>query len=661
VTRSLVQLFVDGEPFAQAYTGDGPITIQATDTGVLRVQVVAGQFEQSFSVDHELTPIDVVVPDSRTVETTQSRSLRNTAGKFRKIVRGGAITIGVVVAGMFLFRYVTGLINGHHKIGKDYIGYVTPEPHDKSIAIVFIHGIFGNNKDTWSGGRVDFTQLLANDPDVKDRADIYEFGYYSPYTGEAQTITQTSVQLAQYLHHDDVFENHQKVVFVAHSMGGLILRKYLLDNREQIQDKVAMMFFYATPTDGSELATIAQKFSNDPQIRGLVPLDADEALQSIQSGWFGAKTLSKKPSYCAYEILKTDNVAIVVSQASASALCTEQPEPITADHIGIVKLDSRRDESYIVLIDALKETVLTTPSASILPQQPPAQGAAPAIATRPKPTAKAPAAPGPSPLDDTQKRTQTENAAVIKFIGDNCTRDIFIDQGSWTNRKDAYQQLSSVKQSSEILGNSLAPNSSDREPLHSLSVTLTHARGNAQLFPDGSNSASVELTRESVSAVCLVRSEVGRAISALEVDSKLGNSCSKEMACDTTSVLHDWDLAHKALPAAQPSAGTVLVNSLRKKDAGRVGLERVHYWHLWMEQLPPEWKGKIVKVDYNFAPGYVEPVHALADPSIGYARWKAYPCPATTAASLDAKLHDGSTVHADFNLCGLPDGTPPNR
>jgi hypothetical protein len=80
-----------------------------------------------------------------------------------------------------------------------------------------------------------------------------------------------------------------------------------------------------------------------------------------------------------------------------------------------------------------------------------------------------------------------------------------------------------------------------------------------------------------------------------------------------------------------------------------------------MEQVPSELAGKIVSVDYTFAPGFTEPIRAT-DPSIGYAGgWKAYPCPAIRSASFDAKFLDNSVLHADFNFCGLPDGTAPHH
>jgi pimeloyl-ACP methyl ester carboxylesterase len=306
--------------------------------------------------------------DSQTVTTVTSPKNAHTMTRYVKVFFG---IIGALIVCGVVLRFALRWFPDTHKPGEVRSGWVSSSPRNKPVAIVFIHGVFGT-KDTWSGGKVDFTQLLAEDPDIKAQIDVYEFGYYSPFTGHAQTITDSSVKLHRDLEHDQVFETHKKVVFVAHSMGGLILRKYLIDNQQNVQDKVAMMYFFATPTDGSELATLAKNFSNNPQLGGLVPLDANEALASIQTGWYGAQTLSQKPSYCAFETLPTENLVKVVSEASATHLCNRQPEPIAADHIGIIKPESRNAESYVVLIDALKETAL----ASQLPVATVAQSAA---------------------------------------------------------------------------------------------------------------------------------------------------------------------------------------------------------------------------------------------------------------------------------------------
>src|SRR5262245_10529605 len=99
-------------------------------------------------------------------------------------------------------------------------GYVTPP--NKNRVIVFVHGIFGDAKGTRtckSGAR--WPLLLRKDKTFND-FDIYIAQYETPYRGNKMTIDQIVNSLNQHLINDEVFSKHQEVVFVAHSLGGLI-------------------------------------------------------------------------------------------------------------------------------------------------------------------------------------------------------------------------------------------------------------------------------------------------------------------------------------------------------------------------------------------------------------------------------------------------------
>jgi len=65
--------------------------------------------------------------------------------------------------------------------------YVTPGLHQKPIAVVFVHGVFGTKDETWlgSGGRDIFPKLLAGDPDLHDTIDVFTFEYFTPKFGSA--------------------------------------------------------------------------------------------------------------------------------------------------------------------------------------------------------------------------------------------------------------------------------------------------------------------------------------------------------------------------------------------------------------------------------------------------------------------------------------------
>jgi pimeloyl-ACP methyl ester carboxylesterase len=237
----------------------------------------------------------------------------------------------------------------------DYLG--SPTPHKKRVVVVFVHGIFGDKKDSWSNQQSSFPQLLKTDPEFGKQTDIFLFEYFTPYFGSAASIPALASQLRGSLEDHRVFEDHQNVIFVSHSMGGLVVRQYLLVKHNLA--KVALLYFYATPTNGSELTKSAQNISSNPQLRGILPLEGNDLLQSINDGWLNWTDTRSVPSHCAFELLPTDGVW-VVSQSSAEALCNQPSDPMTADHITIVKPADRDDPRYSRLATAMRESLLKT-------------------------------------------------------------------------------------------------------------------------------------------------------------------------------------------------------------------------------------------------------------------------------------------------------------
>jgi pimeloyl-ACP methyl ester carboxylesterase len=242
-------------------------------------------------------------------------------------------------------------------------GYVTAGKHHKFVAVVFVHGVFGTKEDTWlsRGHGGNFPELLATDPELKDNVDVFTFEYFTPKSGAAPSIVDLANQLRGELDDHHVFEDHEKVAFLAHSMGGIVVRQFLLNHQDRI-GKVPMVFFYATPTNGSDLASLAKLASSNPQLRGMVPLEGNDFLQSIQSGWLASDQAKSIASHCAVETLPIFGI-MIVSRSSATALCNREIDPFSADHIDIVKPTDREDPRYTRFATALSKEVLNTSSA----------------------------------------------------------------------------------------------------------------------------------------------------------------------------------------------------------------------------------------------------------------------------------------------------------
>ena len=220
--------------------------------------------------------------------------------------------------------------------------YVRQGDRNKSV-VVFVHGVTGDAVSTWTNTktRAYWPQLMASDPALA-AVDIFVYEYPSPKLSASYSINELAEDMRLTL--VSVMASHERVIFIAHSMGGLVVRQYLLKYRE-IAEKVAFTYFYATPTTGSPMATLASALSRNPQLSNLKPMNVDESLRNMQMDWLASSSLRSIPAFCAYET-QPIFTSRVVEQESATNLCNQSLDPIDANHIDIVKPESVQDKRY---------------------------------------------------------------------------------------------------------------------------------------------------------------------------------------------------------------------------------------------------------------------------------------------------------------------------
>ena len=126
-----------------------------------------------------------------------------------------------------------------------------------------------------------------------------------------------------------------------HSMGGLIVRSFLTEYaREDYAKRIKLLYFLATPTEGSELSHVFGLVSQNPQFREMAPADRANKLGEEVRRWLAARF--NIASYSAYETAKTPSgipgvpCFIIVPMTNALALCNRPADPIpNANHITI--------------------------------------------------------------------------------------------------------------------------------------------------------------------------------------------------------------------------------------------------------------------------------------------------------------------------------------
>jgi hypothetical protein len=232
--------------------------------------------------------------------------------------------------------------------------------HD--TVIVFVNGIFGNDVDTWTSSNGKYwPEMMAADPDFQG-ADIYLYSFYSPKLGQAQTVEQLATRMSDYLTADHVLK-HRRLIFLCHSMGGLVTRQFLVKSKLPAK-KLPLIYFFATPSQGANIASLAQHMLNNPQLKDMMVLDGNDGpyVEQLAQDWLATAADEKLDypdsiaSYCAYEKYDTWGVR-VVPESSAIYLCNRMFRAVMANHLDIVKPSSERDERYVMFKSAYLDTM----------------------------------------------------------------------------------------------------------------------------------------------------------------------------------------------------------------------------------------------------------------------------------------------------------------
>jgi pimeloyl-ACP methyl ester carboxylesterase len=215
----------------------------------------------------------------------------------------------------------------------------------KQRVIVFVHGIYGSAADTWKCEKTGITwpKMLLTDHSF-DTTDVYVAQYPTHFSRNLMSIDDQVSNLMNRFEADKVFARHNEIVFVAHSMGGLIVQRLLLTHHD-LAPKVRFIYFLSTPQEGAAIARLGHALNEDPNLQQMFPGDSNTYLQNIEAEWMGAKF--GIPRYCTIERKPTHGV-LVVDRESGTRNC-EKVVALDEDHAGVAKPCGANDDSYVAL------------------------------------------------------------------------------------------------------------------------------------------------------------------------------------------------------------------------------------------------------------------------------------------------------------------------
>ncbi len=227
---------------------------------------------------------------------------------------------------------------------------------DCAIDIIFVHGLTGDSRATWSCPVDDsfWPQWIHDD---LNRVAIYTFGYpsslFAKWAKKEMDIFERAANTLEVM--AGMSLGQRPVVFVAHSLGGLLV-KILLRKANESSDldfkKIAastrLVFFLSTPHTGSSLANVINAAPGKSSHIAVLANDTG-FLEDLKGSY---KKLTEErddlSTVVYYEKRKTKHVALVVDRHSADPGASRcEPVALDKDHIDICKPVNRDDVLYL--------------------------------------------------------------------------------------------------------------------------------------------------------------------------------------------------------------------------------------------------------------------------------------------------------------------------
>jgi pimeloyl-ACP methyl ester carboxylesterase len=224
-----------------------------------------------------------------------------------------------------------------------------------NVAIVFVHGFSGNIIKTWAG----FVGFLLKEPSVTTW-DILSLGFPSSMRVDVPGIWASDPGLALIAKElrtsltTPPLKKYRSIALIAHSMGGLIAQRALLDD-EKLRARVTHLLLYGTPSGGlikaRMLGWLKRQFNDMAKDGSFIStLRADWDMQFPQGPNFFFRTIAG------------DRDEFVPATSSIEPFDERFREVVQGHHLSIIQPASADAVSVQILVDSLSGRARVRPA-----------------------------------------------------------------------------------------------------------------------------------------------------------------------------------------------------------------------------------------------------------------------------------------------------------
>ncbi|TVY39476.1 Vegetative incompatibility protein HET-E-1 [Lachnellula subtilissima] len=251
---------------------------------------------------------------------------------------------------------------------------VIADPDNAILDIVLVHGLMGNRETTWTHTSGFFWPEELSIDVVTAR--IMTFGYDADVfklwgTAGSNNLRNHGKNLAYAVSDRRRKSRDRPIIFIAHSLGGLVCEQAILicvegeKNLEKIFQSTIGIIFMGTPHAGADLAKwghAVARYLNIVRKTNSAILDVlrreSDVLTSVQQQF--QQLLCKRgleiAVYCFFEERAVVGVGIIVSEQSA-VLSQYPNQSISANHMDLAKFSGRNDEGYQRVLNRVQDNI----------------------------------------------------------------------------------------------------------------------------------------------------------------------------------------------------------------------------------------------------------------------------------------------------------------
>ncbi|XSG76810.1 alpha/beta fold hydrolase [Herpetosiphon llansteffanensis] len=260
---------------------------------------------------------------------------------------------------------------------------------NQDCTVIFIHGLNSSN-DAWKNKNGTFwPDLIKNNSELASIG-IYTFEYYTGINSGSYSVSDAVDALRECLVIDKVIENQQHLIFVTHSMGGIIARRFIVSQMDLLKKSsvgIIGLFLVSSPSLGSDYANnfkLFQMLLNHSQIKVLEFSQNNLWLNDLDKDFMRVfQNQSEIPIYgkelyedSATSLFKLFSRNQIVQPFSASRYFADSIKIPQSDHFSIAKPDSEHAFQHTLLVqfildDRQRATTLLQSSEEVVKKSPP--------------------------------------------------------------------------------------------------------------------------------------------------------------------------------------------------------------------------------------------------------------------------------------------------